>query len=78
MGRHGISIHSAAAYVIARRGQGFKEKPASCFDFIIGDKKKNHHWSQWNCISRRFAKIKNHAIRLHPLKGLVEAEARMY
>ena len=43
-----LNKHILASYIIARRGQGFKEKIPSEFLNLI-DKKyiNNHHWKQW-------------------------------
>lgn len=46
----GLSIHEAAAYVIARRGQGFKEK----------QKQYKKYHLKWNSICSHFKKVKKH------------------
>ena len=46
----GLSIHEAAAYVIARRGQGFKEK----------QKQYKKYHLKWNSICSHFKKVKKY------------------
>ena len=48
MKRFGISIHQAAAFVIARRGLGFKEKLPPVLYSLLPEKITGlHHWVHW-------------------------------
>lgn len=72
MQKKGISIHTTAAYLIARRGQGFKERVPNIYKFFIQEEK--HHWSKWSTISKRFSKIKNKDMLYNPVMKLIELE----
>jgi len=53
MKQHGLSIHQAASYVIARRAMGFKEKLPPVLHSLVPEKKQGlHHWAQWNAVHR--------------------------
>lgn len=62
--RFGVSIHSAASYVIARRGFGFKDKIPFGIDCILRSgeaiswttKRCKHYWSKWNFINKNLEK----------------------
>ncbi len=59
----GLSIHLAAAYVIARRKMGFKEKvPPELFNMLPEKIAVRHHWAHWNYISRQLKDIKPHRL----------------
>ena len=61
MKQAGLSVHEAAAYTIARRGMGFKERiPNQLRHFIPKNKRKAHHWAQWNKISSTLKTIPTH------------------
>lgn len=54
----GIPIHSAAAYVISRRGIGLKEKVPAAYRKAIPEKNiKRHHWSHWRFLHRHLKGI---------------------
>jgi IS605 OrfB family transposase len=56
--KHGLSVHEAAAYVIARRGQGFAERlPKNLLEQIPETKINKHHWSHWSHLHKKFKKI---------------------
>ena len=56
--KHGLSVHEAAAYVIARRGQGFTEKlPKNLRKEIPETKTNKHHWSHWRHLYKKFKNI---------------------
>ena len=55
MRRKGINIHSSAAYVIGRRGMGYKEKV--CKEYRKYIEEGNHHWSSWSMISKKMKNI---------------------
>jgi IS605 OrfB family transposase len=57
----GLSVHQAAAMVIARRGYGFKEKLSQAVRAILPLKTKEsnkHHWSQWNTANKTILKLR--------------------
>jgi IS605 OrfB family transposase len=57
----GISIHEAAAYVIGRRGMGYKEKVPAIYKKLIPKAKLyKHHWSHWRYLHSQLSKIKIH------------------
>ena len=59
----GLSIHLAAAYVIARRKMGFKEKvPPELFNMLPEKIAVRHHWAHWNYISCQLKDIKLHCL----------------
>lgn len=50
----GIPIHSAAAYVIGRRGMGLKEKVPVIYRRTIPEENlQRHHWSHWRFLHGR-------------------------
>ena len=56
--KHGLSVHEAAAFVIARRGMYMKEKvPAHLRALIPPEKINRHHWSHWRFLYNRISKI---------------------
>ena len=58
MKRYGLSVHESAAFVIARRGMGFKEKVPHSLKKLIPDNRINrHHWSHWRFLHSRIKKI---------------------
>jgi IS605 OrfB family transposase len=58
MRRHGLSVHEAAAYVIARRGMGLSEKlPAQLMELIPAKKRDRHHWSHWRYLHNKLKEI---------------------
>ncbi len=62
MKRLGVSIHMAAAYVIARRAMGFKEKlPPMLYSFVPEQKQGLHHWAQWAYMTRTLSFVRTHA-----------------
>ncbi len=62
MKRLGISIHQSAAYTIARRGMGFKEKLPPMMSSRLPEKiAGRHHWAHWRFFTRRASGIKVHA-----------------
>ena len=57
--RNGLSVHEAAAYTIARRALGFKEKLPSDMRHLIPEaNKRKHHWSQWRLIHNSIKEYK--------------------
>lgn len=57
MRHHGLSIHEAAAYTIARRGMNYKEKvPNDLKHLVPEENRKRHHWSHWRFLSRHLKK----------------------
>jgi hypothetical protein len=62
MRRFGISIHQAAAYVIARRAMRFKKKlPPVLYSLLPEQKVGLHHWAHWKWVSDAFSGIRTHA-----------------
>ena len=62
MKRLGVSIHMAAAYVIARRAMGFKEKlPPMLYSLVPEQKQGLHHWAQWAYMTRTLSFVRTHA-----------------
>lgn len=58
MKRYGLSVHESAAFVIARRGMGLKEKIPHSLKKLIPDNRINrHHWSHWRFLHNRIKKI---------------------
>ena len=58
MRKLGVSIHTAASYVIARRCMNFKEKvPKDMKKYIPEAKLHNHHWSHWRQLSTKLKSI---------------------
>ena len=58
MKKKGLSIHTAAAYVIGRRCLNLKDKvPKEMKKFIPEQKIKNHHWSHWRQLSANLKEI---------------------
>lgn len=56
--KHGLSVHEAAAFVIARRGMYLKEKvPSHLRRLIPAEKNNRHHWSHWRTLHNRISKI---------------------
>ena len=54
----GTAIHTAAAYVIGRRGLGFKEKVPMAYRKLIPEANlKRHHWSHWRFLHRHLKDI---------------------
>ncbi|MEW5817975.1 MAG: IS200/IS605 family accessory protein TnpB-related protein [Spirochaetota bacterium] len=54
----GIPIHSAASYVIGRRGMGLKEKVPAAYRKTIPEANiKKHHWSHWRFLHRHLKGI---------------------
>jgi len=61
MAQKGISIHTAAALVIARRGMRFKEIVPPVLSVFLPEKiRRRHHWSQWNYLQRQVKGVKVH------------------
>lgn len=62
--RFGISTHLAAAYVIARRGFGFKDNIPFNIGYILHSgeasswlkRRCKHYWSQWHFVSKNMGK----------------------
>jgi len=58
---YGLSVHTAAAFVIGRRAMGFKEPvPAAYRISIPAEKLNKHHWGHWGSIYRITKNIKPH------------------
>lgn len=56
----GLTVHQAAAMVIARRGYGFKDKLPKAVKGILPNKTKEsyqHHWSKWHVANKVILKI---------------------
>jgi len=54
----GIPVHSAAAYVIGRRGMGLKEKVPAIYRKTIPEANiKRRHWSYWRFLHRHLKSI---------------------
>jgi hypothetical protein len=52
----------AAAYVIARRAMGFKEKlPPMLYSLVPEQKQGLHHWAQWAYMMRTLSFVRTHA-----------------
>ncbi len=63
MKQKGLSIHLAAAYVIARRKMGFREKvPPELFNMLPEKIAVKHHWAHWSHISCQLKDIKPHCL----------------
>jgi len=61
MAQKGISIHTAAAYTIARRGMRYKEKVPPVLSVFLPEKiRRRHHWAHWNYLQRQVKNIKIH------------------
>jgi IS605 OrfB family transposase len=61
MAQRGISIHVAAALVIARRGMGFKEKVPPVLSAALPEKiRRRHHWAHWAYLQKQVKGIKTH------------------
>lgn len=59
MRRFGLAIHEAAAFVIARRGMGWKETvPDFLKKYVPAAKLKRHHWTHWASLHGQISKIK--------------------
>jgi IS605 OrfB family transposase len=62
MKKFGISIHQSAAYVIARRGMGYKEKlPPVLFSLLPEKMAGKHHWVHWKFAMNSLKDIRTHA-----------------
>jgi len=62
MKRLGLSIHQAAAYVIARRSQGFKEKLPPVLLTLSPEKMiGQHHWVHWKHWTNNLKDVRTHA-----------------
>jgi IS605 OrfB family transposase len=62
MKRLGVSIHMAAAYVIARRAMGFNEKlPPMLYPLVPEQKQGLHHWAGWAYMTRTLSFVRTHA-----------------
>lgn len=71
MWRKGISVHIAAAYTIARRGQKFKEKLITEYRIFLSiEDQKKHHWSQWNKLNKLAKCHKDHIIQRNPIEAI--------
>ncbi|WP_199613980.1 IS200/IS605 family accessory protein TnpB-related protein [Paenibacillus alkalitolerans] len=58
----GCSIHVAAAYVIARRGMGCKEKlPPAVFGLLPEKITSKHHWAHWSYVSKKLKGVRPHS-----------------
>lgn len=58
MKQKGLSIHISAAYVIARRVQGFKEQvPKDLRKYIPEKNVPKHHWSHWRALSTQLKSV---------------------
>ena len=54
----GISIHTAAAYVVGRRAMNFKEKLPKCYKRYVSENiLKKHHWAHWRFLSKDLKSI---------------------
>jgi hypothetical protein len=61
MKRLGVSIHMAAAYVIARRAMGFKEiLPPMLYSLVPEQKQGLHHWTHWAYMTRTLSFVRTH------------------
>jgi IS605 OrfB family transposase len=61
MKKHGLSIHCAASYVIARRGMRLQEKlPPVLFNLLPEKIISKHNWAHWSHVSRLLKKIRPH------------------
>jgi IS605 OrfB family transposase len=57
----GLSIHESAAYVIARRGMGYKDKVPPMLLGMLPEKiVVKHHWTHWNYVCRFLKEVKPH------------------
>ena len=58
MRQYGLAVHEAAAFVIARRGMGYKEKvPYFLRKYIPIQKLGRHHWSHWASLHKQISEI---------------------
>ena len=49
----GISIHTAAAYVVGRRALNFKERVPNCYrKYLTEVLLAKHHWAHWRYLSK--------------------------
>jgi len=56
----GRSVHSCAAQVVGRRGQGYNEKvPSKIASLLRSGERAKHSWSQWNLLNKRPKKVLN-------------------
>jgi IS605 OrfB family transposase len=63
MASRGIPIHVAAAFVIARRGMGFKEKVPPVLSAALPEKiRRRHHWAHWAYLQRQVKGVKTHLL----------------
>lgn len=63
MAQRGISIHVAAALVIARRGMGFREKVPPVLSVALPEKiRRRHHWAHWAYLQRQVKGVKTHLL----------------
>lgn len=61
MAQRGISIHVAAALIIARRGMGFKEKVPPVLSAALPEKiRRRHHWAHWAYLQKQVKGVKTH------------------
>jgi len=61
MAQKGISVHVAAAFVIARRGMGFKERVSPVLSVFLPEKiRRRHHWAHWSYFQKQVKGIKTH------------------
>ena len=61
MGRFGVSPHEAAALVIARRNQGYSEKPPAGNAFSLPVRNRGKHvWNYWRFLGKR--NVKTHSL----------------
>ncbi|WP_241423450.1 hypothetical protein [Candidatus Contubernalis alkaliaceticus] len=59
----GLSVHLAAAYVIARRRMGFSEKVPPVLSGLLPEKiAVRHHWTHWSYITRMLKDVKPQAL----------------
>ncbi|UNC91732.1 IS200/IS605 family accessory protein TnpB-related protein [Candidatus Contubernalis alkaliaceticus] len=59
----GLSVHLAAAYVIARRKMGFSEKVPPVLSGLLPEKiAVRHHWAHWRYITRMLKDVKPQAL----------------
>ena len=57
----GLSIHICAAYVIGRRGMGFKESIPKYLRPLLTEKERNkHQWSQYATLTKKLKTLKKH------------------
>ena len=64
----GIPIHAAAAYVVGRRGMGFKDRAPATYRKVVPDSKmKKHHWAHWRFLHRHLSEVMTKSFYSMPL-----------